>query len=225
MGLLPSQPNVEFWNTELYGGPKQYEDFPMNGEHTFAMCNLLFNQRSRGSVTLRSADPADNPVVDHNYLSDPLDMLVMTEACVFANEMVMRGRGTQGCVKGSWPAHLTHHTHSTREDWIPHVKEHATTCKSHTLSPPQHAHEKANTRAGYHPSSTCAMGPSSDPNAVLDSHLRVRGVRNLRVADVSSIPRLNNGHTQMVAYGVGEGAAEMIKLDAGADSNSFLKLA
>jgi choline dehydrogenase-like flavoprotein len=69
------------------------------------------------------------------------------------------------------------------------------------------------------------MGPSSDPNAVLDSKLRVRGVRNLRVADVSSIPRLNNGHTQMVAYGVGEGAAEMIKLDAGADSNSFLKLA
>ena len=96
------------------------------------MCNLLFNQRSRGSVTLKSADPADNPVVDHNYLSDPLDMLVMTEACVFANEMVMRGRGTQGCVKGSWPAHLTHHTHSTRDDWIPHVKEHATTCKSHT---------------------------------------------------------------------------------------------
>lgn len=202
MGLLPSQPNVEFWNTELYGGPKQYEDFPMNGEHTFAMCNLLFNQRSRGSVTLKSADPADNPVVDHNYLSDPLDMLVMTEACVFANEMVMRGRGTQGCVKGSWPAHLTHHTHSTREDWIPHVKEHATTC--------------------YHPSSTCAMGPSSDPNAVLDSHLRVRGVRGLRVADVSSIPRLNNGHTQMVAYGVGEGAAELIKQDSNA--NRFLKL-
>ena len=222
MGLLPSQPNVEFWNTELYGGPKQYEDFPMNGEHTFAMCNLLFNQRSRGSVTLKSADPADNPVVDHNYLSDPLDMLVMTEACVFANEMVMRGRGTQGCVKGSWPAHLTHHTHSTREDWIPHVKEHATTCKSHTLSPPQHAHEQADTRAGYHPSSTCAMGPSSDPNAVLDSHLRVRGVRGLRVADVSSIPRLNNGHTQMVAYGVGEGAAELIKQDSNA--NRFLKL-
>ena len=67
---------------------------------------------------------------------------------------------------------------------------------------------------GYHPSSTCAMGTPDDANAVLDSRLRVRGVKNLRVADVSSVPRLNNGHTQMVAYGVGEGAAELIKEDA-----------
>lgn len=40
------------------------------------------------------------------------------------------------------------------------------------------------------------------------------GVRNLRVADVSSVPQVNNGHTQMVAYGIGEGAAKMIKEDA-----------
>lgn len=58
------------------------------------------------------------------------------------------------------------------------------------------------------------MGKSDDPNAVLDSRLRVKGVRNLRVADVSSVPRVNNGHTQMVAYGIGEGAAELIKEDS-----------
>lgn len=57
------------------------------------------------------------------------------------------------------------------------------------------------------------MGKSDDANAVLDSRLRVRGVRNLRVADVSSVPKVNNGHTQMVAYGIGEGAAEMIRED------------
>lgn len=65
------------------------------------------------------------------------------------------------------------------------------------------------------------MGKPDDPRAVLDSRLRVRGVRNLRVADVSSIPKVNNGHTQMVAYGIGEGTAELIKEDA---QNSFLKL-
>lgn len=58
------------------------------------------------------------------------------------------------------------------------------------------------------------MGPPDDANAVLDSRLRVRGVRHLRVADVSSVPLVNNGHTQMVAYGIGEGAAEMIRDDA-----------
>lgn len=135
MGLLPNQPNMEFWNTELYGGPKQYDDFPIDHKHTFAMCNLLFNQRSRGSVTLKSADPADNPVVDHNYLADPLDMLVMTEACRFANEMVINGKGTKDVIKGSWPANLTHHKNTSREDWIPHVKHHATTCTCRTLTP------------------------------------------------------------------------------------------
>ncbi|KAF7674468.1 alcohol oxidase [Alternaria burnsii] len=204
MGLTPSQPNIEFWNTELYGGPKQYEDFPIDHKHAFAMCALLFNQHSRGSVTLKSSDPMENPIVDHAYLEDPLDMLVMSEACRFANEIIMKGKGTKDVIKGSWPEGLAHHGFETREEWEPHVREHATTC--------------------YHASGTCAMGKSDDPNAVLDSRLRVRGVRNLRVADVSSIPKVNNGHTQMVAYGIGEGAAEMIKEDARDGGNHFLKL-
>lgn len=220
MGLTPQQPNVEFWNTELYGGPKQYEDFPIDGKHTFAMCNLLFNQRSRGSVTMKSSDPLENPVVDHNYLGDQLDMLVMSEACRFANEMVMQGKGTRDVIKGSWPADLTHHAFTTREDWEPHVRQHATTCMCSFPS----MIILADDYTGYHPAGTCAMGKDSDVNAVLDSRLRVRGMRNLRVADVSSIPRLNNGHTQMVAYGVGEAASQMIKEDSDARGNSFLKL-
>jgi choline dehydrogenase-like flavoprotein len=188
MGLAPNQPNIEFWNTELYGGPKQFEDFPVEHKHTFALCTLLFNQHSRGSVTLKSSDALQNPVVDHAYLDHPLDMLVMTEACRFANDIVMKGKGTKDVIKGSWPADLKHHEHVNREDWEGYVKQHATTC--------------------YHASGTCAMG------SVLDSRLRVKGVKGLRVADVSSIPRLNNGHTQMVAYGIGEGAAELIKEDA-----------
>lgn len=194
MGLAPNQPNIEFWNTELYGGPKQYTDFPVDEKHAFALCTLLFNQHSRGTVVLKSADPMDNPVVDHNYLADPLDMLVMSEACRFANEIVMNGAGTKDCIKGSWPANLSHHTYTKREDWEPHVRQHATTC--------------------YHASGTCKMGPEDDIDAVLDSRLRVRGVQKLRVADMSSIPQVNNGHTQMVAYGIGEGAAEMIQQDA-----------
>jgi choline dehydrogenase-like flavoprotein len=194
MGLAPSQPNIEFWNTELYGGPKQYDDFPVDHKHAFAMCTLLFNQHSRGSVTLASPDPLQNPVVDHNYLNHPLDMLVMTEACKFANDIVMKGSGTKNIIKGSWPADLAHHSHENREDWESHVRQHATTC--------------------YHASGTCKMGNEGDVDAVLDSRLRVKGTRGLRVADVSVLPRVNNGHTQMVAYGIGEGAAELIREDA-----------
>ena len=130
MGLTPSQPNIEFWNTELYGGPKQYADFPIDHKQAFAMCALLFNQHSRGSVTLKSADPFENPIVDHAYLEDPLDRRVMTEACRFANEIVTKGKGTRSLIKGSWPDALAHHGFETREEWEPHVREHATTCKS-----------------------------------------------------------------------------------------------
>jgi choline dehydrogenase-like flavoprotein len=64
---------------------------------------------------------------------------------------------------------------------------------------------------GYHASGTCAMGKSSDPKAVVDEKLAVKGVKGLRVADCSIMPILHGGHTQMPAYGIGEKAADLIK--------------
>lgn len=55
------------------------------------------------------------------------------------------------------------------------------------------------------------MGKTTDPNAVVDSTLTVKGVKGLRVADCSIMPILNGGHTQMPAYGIGEKAADLIK--------------
>jgi len=209
MGLTPAQPNIEFFSTECYGGPKQYADFP-DGEntHAFSLIQELFAPRSRGSVTLKSADPKDNPIVDHNYLSDELDVLVLSEACKFGNEIITQGEGTKAIVSGSWPSNLTHHTHTSREDWVPYVKENATTCKSF-------GYEFFSTfllsLTGYHPGGTCKMGLDNDSMAVLDSALRVRGVKGLRVADTSVMPLLNQGHTQMPAYAIGEKAADLIK--------------
>lgn len=129
MGLTPKQPNVEFFTTECYGGPKQYDQFPINNKHAFSIIAELFAPKSRGSVTLKSADPMENPIVDCNYLADPMDMLVLSEACRFGNEIVMNGAGTKNIVKGSWPPNLNHHTYKSREEWVPYVKQHATTCK------------------------------------------------------------------------------------------------
>jgi len=131
MGLTKSQPNIEFFSTECYGGPKQYNQFP-DGEktHAFSLIAELFSPKSRGTVQLKSADPGDNPVVDHNYLAEELDVIVLSEACRFANEIITQGKGTAKIVEGSWPADLTHHKHTQREEWIPYVKENATTCES-----------------------------------------------------------------------------------------------
>ena len=61
------------------------------------------------------------------------------------------------------------------------------------------------------------MGSSDDKMAVLDHELKVRGVQGLRVADTSIMPLLNQGHTQMPAYAIGEKAADLIR-------GKFLKL-
>ncbi|KAI5848810.1 putative GMC oxidoreductase [Tricharina praecox] len=193
MGLTPAQPNIEFFTTECYGGPSQYADFPLGGESAFAIIPELFGQQSRGTVTLKSNDPLDTPVVDHKYLDDPLDLLVLAEACRYANEIVMNGAGTRDIVKAAWPPQAKHHEYESREQWAAFVKKNATTC--------------------YHASGTCRMGIDQDPQAVLDERLRVRGVKGLRVADTSVMPTLICGHTQMLAYAVGEKCASMITED------------
>lgn len=129
IGLTSQQPHVEFWNTECYG-PKAYGEVPGNDRHAFAMATILFGVQSRGEVRLKSADPTDNPVVDHNYFSDPLDLLVMAEGCRLANEIAIQGTGTKDVIKGSWPHHLTHHTQKDRSEWESYVQREAGTCKS-----------------------------------------------------------------------------------------------
>ena len=130
MGQTPKQPNVEFFNTECYGGPTHlYNRVPLDHKSAFSMIVELFSPRSKGTVTLTSADPAGNPVVDHNYLADPLDLLVLSEGCRLANEIVTKGSGTKDVVKGSWPPELAaHHLYTTQDEWEAFVKENAITC-------------------------------------------------------------------------------------------------
>lgn len=198
MGLTSKQPHIELWNSELYGGGPQFTDFPIDQRAAFAMCVLLFNAHSRGYVALRKDDPLGAPIVDSNYLADPLDELVLSEACKVANEILMQGSPTKEVIKGSWPQNLTHHSYTTDEQWKGLVKETVGTC--------------------YHPSGTCKMVDSTkgkgDGMGVVDERLRVLGVKNLRVVDVSIMPVVNNGHTQMPAYAIGEKAAVMMREDA-----------
>ncbi|ATY67472.1 Glucose-methanol-choline oxidoreductase [Cordyceps militaris] len=193
MGLTPAQPNVEFFTTECYGGPKQFSDFPADGKSAFSLIAELFGPRSRGTVALKDANPLSAPVVDCQYLSDPLDVEVLAEACRFGNEIITQGSGTKDVVKGSWPPEAAHHTFSSRADWVPYVKNNATTL------------------SGYHASGTCRMGDLSDERTVVDHNLIVKGVKSLRVVDVSIMPILHGGHTQMPAFGIGEKAADLIR--------------
>lgn len=92
----------------------------------------LFAARSRGSVTLESRNAATNPVVDPAFLNHELDLLVLSEGCRLADEIITKGAGTTDIVTGSWPKGLGYGENGqlrTRKEWEPYVKDHATTCK------------------------------------------------------------------------------------------------
>lgn len=169
----------------------RYTDFPKAGQYAFAMCCFLCGLQSRGTVALKSTDPRENPIVDHKYLDDRRDLLMMSEGVRFANELVTEGAGTKDKIKGAWPPGATHHLNKTNEDWQPFVQKYAST--------------------SYHPGGTCKLGKKDDRMAVVDEKLRVYGVKGLRVVDCSVMPTLHSGHTQMPAYGIGEKAAEFIR--------------
>ena len=175
------------------------------------MVTELLAPLSRGEVTLKSTDPTENPLVDHNHLGDPLglDMLVMSEGCRMANEIVMKGSGTKDIIRGAWPSKLAYHTYKSRDEWMPEIRQRADTCK-HSI-PDNSLSNVLTGSSGYHPAGTCKMGKDNDPMAVVDSKLRVRGVERLRVADASIMPTLMCGHPQMAVYGIAEKVAEMIK--------------
>jgi choline dehydrogenase-like flavoprotein len=65
-------------------------------------------------------------------------------------------------------------------------------------------------KTNYHPASTCRMGADGDRMAVLDGRLRVRGVDNLRICDMSAVPNINAGNTNAPAMMLGDRCADFI---------------
>lgn len=125
---------------------------------------MLMAPHSTGTVRLRSSDPFDKPLIDHNYLADPLDLAVLTEGVKYIHEIVTEGKGTKDHIKGAWPEGRK--LAGNNEEWKKYVREQAGTT--------------------YHPSGTCKMGPLTNKGNVVDPRLRVRGVKNLRVAGTSN---------------------------------------
>jgi choline dehydrogenase-like flavoprotein len=187
MGLTSEQPNVEFFNTECYFAPSP-EAAPTEGKAAFMMFAMLLNAKSAGKVKLNSRNPMDIPIVNHNYLVDSMDELVLAEAARWAHEIVMEGP-TRKVVTGAWPADAVHA--QSKEDWVKYVRNTVMTT--------------------YHPGGTCKMGRVDDSMAVVDEQLRLYGTQGLRVADASIMPKLNQGHLQMPVYGIAEKAADLIR--------------
>ncbi|WP_242497805.1 GMC family oxidoreductase [Microbacterium protaetiae] len=149
---------------------------------------ILLQPHSRGTVRLASADPADKPLIDPAYLSDPIDTETML-AGLAACERLLDTSALRAVTTGGWVQPVGGERMSAAERAELSLRRY-----SHTL---------------YHPVGTARMG--ADAASVVDPHLRVRGVQGLRVADASVMPRIIHGHTNAPAIVIGEVAADLIR--------------
>lgn len=70
---------------------------------------------------------------------------------------------------------------------------------------------RENNIPAYHQVGSCKMGPDTDPMAVVDHQLRVKGVRGVRVADASIMPQITSGNPHAPTMMIGERAADFVK--------------
>jgi choline dehydrogenase-like flavoprotein len=141
--------------------------------------------KSRGTVTLRSADPAAPPVIDPNYLAEPYDLRTSAEGVRISREIMNQAAFAPYIRREHFPG-ADVRTQAGLEDYARQFG-----------------------RTSYHPVGTCRMGV--DAMAVVDPELKVRGVDRLRVCDSSIMPRLVSSNTNAPSIMIGEKASDLIK--------------
>jgi choline dehydrogenase len=144
---------------------------------------------SRGEVRLRSGDPREPSRIDPKYLSDPRDVRVLTRGIERIRAIM-----AQPAIAGRVAEEVEPGPEVTSPEAI-------------------EAYLRSHCETVYHPAGTCRMG--SDPDAVLDPELRVRGVRGLRVIDASVMPTIVSGNTVAASMMIGEKGADLTLADTG----------
>ena len=196
MSMAPSQLGAFAFSSAHYLFPNlQYHVQPLSldkfGEdlHSFnaftaSVCNL--QPSSRGSIHIVSADTHTPPRIDPNYLATSEDQQVALDAMRLTRKIV-----SQPSLKPYSPREYKPGAHLVNDDELRHAAgEIGTTI--------------------FHPVGTCKMGSLSDPQAVLDSQMRVIGVKGLRVVDASAMPTITSGNTAAPTMMIAIRAAELL---------------
>lgn len=197
MSMAPSQlgaftrssPDRPWPNLQYHVQPLSLEAFgePLHGFNAFtaSVCNL--NPTSRGSVSIKSNRFEDAPAIAPNYLSSAEDRQVAAQSLRVTRHIV------------SQPALAKYRP----EEFKPGVRF--------------QSDEELTRLAGdiattiFHPVGTTKMGRDGDAMAVVDSHLRVRGIKGLRVVDAGVMPLITSGNTNSPTLMIAEKAAEWIQ--------------
>ncbi|KAF9420310.1 hypothetical protein BGZ76_004103 [Entomortierella beljakovae] len=167
---------------------------PTDGKNYYSIFGILLNPASRGKVTISDTkDRKIETLIDPDYLENEFDLRV-TEA-VFKFIRKIGGILQQDPLCGG-------------VEVFPGLEEVPNDNQSMI-----HNFIRNNSDCIFHPVSTCHMGPTSDPLAVVDARLNVYGIDRLRVVDASIMPKIPAAHTCAPTVMIAEKAADMIKED------------
>jgi choline dehydrogenase len=150
---------------------------------SWALCAGLVAPKSRGEIRLKSAQPADRPIVDARFLSHPDDVKALAYGIELAREI-----GNSAAMRDFVKREVAPGQKLTGQEMENFVRDGATTY--------------------FHQSGTCRMG--KDSQAVVDARLRVNGIKHLRIADSSVMPRIASVATMAPCVLIGERLAEIL---------------
>ena len=187
-GFIRSRAGVEYPDIQYHFLPiaVRYDGKASAHGHGFQVHTGPMRSKSRGAVTLRSADPHAPPRILFNYMSDPTDWTDFRQAIRLTREIF------------------------GQDAFKPYVKSEIQPGADVQTDAELNDFTRAHVESAYHPCGTARMGRRDDPMAVVDPECRVIGVQGLRVADSSIFPQVTNGNLNAPSIMAGEKAADHV---------------
>ena len=180
----PNDPKIK-----LYCVPIMYMDRDIKGvkpDHGLTLTPCIMNPKARGEIKIQSSNPMDLPLINPNFLSNEEDIKTILQGVKLARRVIKTKPLSDIVVKEFLPGRLV----VSDNDLINYCKKMIKT--------------------NWHPVGTCKMGKDNDEMAVLNTKLEVRGIKNLRVFDVSMMPTIVAANTNAPAMAIADKATDML---------------